>query len=73
MKSYVSRLREKEWSMGNGQCPACGGLGPGFYHKENPKFIGRTVSDIGHSKFCLFARMMKDYGMNPVMLGHFMA
>lgn len=71
MKSYVTKLREKEWSMGHGQCPECCGLGPKLYldgfanEIKNPKLIG-------HSKFCLLARVMRDRELNPIMLGKFM-
>jgi hypothetical protein len=71
MKSYVTRLREKEWSMGNGQCPECCGLSPKWYKGGFLNDV-KNPSKIGHEKFCLLARMMKDYGIRPVMLGNFM-
>ena len=71
MKSYVTKLREKEWSMGHGQCPECCGLGPSFYKDGFLNEIKNPVL-IGHKRFCLLARMMKDYGIHPIILGNFM-
>ena len=34
---------QTEWSMGNGQCPMCGGLGPLFARQERPVNIGHVV------------------------------
>jgi len=72
MKSYLTRLQEKEWSFGNGQCPSCSGLSPKFYHGESHFASAYDTADkIGHENFCLIAKMMKDYGGNPLMLGKF--
>ena len=72
MKSYLIRLQESEWSSGNGQCPSCSGIGPKFYHgSENKRTFYDTADKIGHEKYCLLARMMKDYGGQPVMIGKF--
>lgn len=35
-------IAEVEWSMGNGQCPLCGGKGPSFAAQEPPAEIGHT-------------------------------
>jgi hypothetical protein len=71
MKSYLVRLKEKEWSMGNGQCPSCGGLAPGWYKKDGFSSDIRDPKMIGHRKFCILARMLKDYGGTPIILGKF--
>jgi len=52
-------LTKKEWSMGNGQCHECCGLGPnwgkGFANEPAPE-------ETGHKKNCKYAKMMKELG-----------
>ena len=53
-----------EWSMGNGQCPSCNGLGPVF---DNPFDFRRD--SIGHEEGCELAQLMLDAGKSPMMKG----
>jgi hypothetical protein len=52
-------LLDKEWSMGNGQCDECCGLGPdwgkGFMNEPLPE-------ETGHTRNCKFAKMLKELG-----------
>jgi hypothetical protein len=52
-------LTKKEWSMGNGQCDECCGLGPdwgkGFMNEPLPE-------ETGHTRNCKFAKMLKELG-----------
>ena len=49
-----------EWSMGNGQCPACEGCGPAF--KGHP-----AVDELGHEQDCELADLMDRAGDYPLM------
>jgi len=49
---------EKEWSMGNGQCPDCCG------HAPNKHW---WTDFIGHELDCPLAALLKDAGHSPVM------
>jgi len=71
-KQKLEKLRKKhEWTLGNGQCKICGGMGPSFYHPEhhNPY---RQPEDIGHEKNCLFALGMQALGLEPIFIGEFL-
>ena len=58
-------LLQKEWSMGNGQCPECHGLSPAFVIKEleRNRLVGESGADTlypergpaGHSDDCSLA------------------
>ena len=55
-KETEKYLRKKEWSMGNGQCDECEGLGPDM--------LGWDPSTFGHEKDCKFAKMMVELGLD---------
>lgn len=62
-KSARKFLSDREWSMGNGQCPDCFGVHMGWLgHPVHP-----DSSSIGHKSHCKRASAMLDLGMNPVM------
>ena len=55
MKLAIEYLREKEWSMGNGQCPECGGL--------SKEWLEDTIwSDVGHETECKLATALESLG-----------
>ena len=60
-------LKNKEWSMGNGQCPECCGV-PSSWH-GNPTHL--TAETIGHEKGCLLAASIRDIGGETLMVGDF--
>ena len=60
----MSYLTEQEWSMGNGQCPECCGIGVGFHMQDHS-------SRIGHKKGCKLAKQLKEIGGKPMMIGDF--
>lgn len=49
--------KDYEWSMGNGQCPACEG------HNPNG---GWWTDMVGHRGKCPLAELMQEAGRNPV-------
>ena len=52
-------LTKKEWSMGNGQCDECCGMGPnwgkGMANEPLPE-------ETGHTRKCKFAKMLVELG-----------
>ena len=60
----VEHLRKVEWTMGNGQCGTCYGLGVSF-HKS------RGASQIGHEKECGLAGALASLGEKPLYKGEF--
>ena len=60
-------LRSKEWSLGNGQCPECGGVHQGWF--PHPNFL--TADKIGHKPDCQLAESLRSLGESPLMLGQF--
>lgn len=60
-------LLEKEWSMGNGQCPECCGV-PASWH-GHPLYL--TTENIGHKKGCKLAAAIRSAGGKPLMVGQF--
>ena len=64
MKTTIEFLRKKEWSMGNGQCPDCCGLGVTFEKQSDAK-------DIGHKKNCTRAKALRELGEKPLMKGKY--
>ena len=59
-EEYIKeKLKEKEWSMGNGQCPTCGGMEPGF----NSNLLSYNKFDCGHTDSCETAFIMENLGM----------
>jgi hypothetical protein len=49
-KSFVTLAKEYEYSMGNGQCPVCGGTKPN---------VNWWTDTIGHEKSCVLAWLIK--------------
>lgn len=67
---YDKRMQEQygEWSMGNGQCPICFGVGPSFY----PGVCYLTPVNIGHELDCPAPNktiMKGSYGPPPLTPG----
>ena len=60
-------IKKDEWSMGNGQCPKCGGV-PASWH-GHPLHMG--TKSIGHAANCPLAAALKSLGDRPLMKGHF--
>lgn len=56
-KDRHKELIETEWSMGNGQCPICYGLGPSFERQERGEY--GDPSKLGHKKDCLLSMALK--------------
>jgi hypothetical protein len=58
-------LLNKQWSMGNGQCPECCGV------PEN--WLGHPChldsSNLGHKKNCPLAKALEDVGVKPLYVG----
>jgi len=65
----IKYLKEREWSMGNGQCPECCGV-PESWH-GHPCFL--TTENIGHEHNCKLAEALKELGENPLMKGDFVS
>ena len=65
--SAIKYLKEKEWSMGNGQCPECCGAPEKWF--GHPCYM--TPDTIGHEKDCELAASLKDLGETPLMKGGF--
>ena len=60
-------LQDKEWSMGNGQCPECCGT-PASWHGH---LLYKTADTIGHEKDCTLAAAIKEVGGKPLMMGDY--
>lgn len=67
METALKYLREKEWSMGNGQCPECCGV-PATWH-GHPLHL--TPETIGHKVGCELASAIRSAGGAPLMIGEF--
>lgn len=59
-------LKDREWSMGNGQCPDCCGLPPGWLSWTGHTFYREKI---GHELDCKLASALRDVGGSPLMLG----
>uniref|UniRef100_A0A6M3L007 Uncharacterized protein n=1 Tax=viral metagenome TaxID=1070528 RepID=A0A6M3L007_9ZZZZ len=55
MRAAATRMLEEtgEWSMGNGQCPDCGGVRPD---------AGWWTNTVGHKTDCCRAKLMESLG-----------
>jgi hypothetical protein len=53
--------------MGNGQCPECYGVHPGWL--GHPLF--QTSGSIGHEAGCPIASSIKEIGGDPIMIGSY--
>lgn len=58
-------LLKKEWSMGNGQCPECGGVPESWF----PHPLHATPDTLGHERNCPLAAGITDIGGTPLYLG----
>lgn len=67
--SAVKYLQDKEWSMGNGQCPECCGA-PDSWH-GHPCHM--TTESIGHELDCSLAASLSDLGVTPLMKGEYIS
>jgi hypothetical protein len=63
--SALDYLQQKEWSMGNGQCPECCGVHAGWLGH----LLYLTDENIGHKETCALAAAIKDVGGEPLMIG----
>jgi hypothetical protein len=65
MSNILKYLRQREWSMGNGQCPDCCGVGEDW--------IGDMMfldgSGVGHKRGCKLAQAIHEAGGTPLMVG----
>jgi hypothetical protein len=63
--STLKYLREKEYSMGNGQCPECCGVPPSWHgHPCHP-----TPQSIGHKRNCPLAAAIMEQGGSVLFQG----
>jgi hypothetical protein len=58
----LTYLLGQEWSMGNGQCPACNGMRPGRWA---PHPCCPTTEHEGHYADCILAASLKEQGEAP--------
>ena len=65
MSSALDYLLSKEWSMGNGQCPECGGVPESWF----PHPCHTTADTLGHKEDCCLAAGIKELGGSPLYLG----
>jgi len=59
MDVALEYLLKDEWTMGNGQCHVCCGLGESFVYGVN------QGTEWGHEKGCSLAKAIKSLGGNP--------
>jgi len=67
MNSVLEYLKDKEWSMGNGQCPDCCGAPPMWL--GHPCHL--TTNTIGHKQDCPLAAALLAAGGSPLMIGEY--
>jgi hypothetical protein len=67
MREAAKYLRNREWSMGNGQCPECCGVPEGWY--GHPLYM--APNSIGHKSECVLAAALRELGETPLMQGDF--
>ncbi len=67
MDRSLKYFKDKEWSMGNGQCPDCCGVPKDWL--GHPNYL--TSKNIGHKHSCKLAQCLKELGGNPLMIGDF--
>jgi hypothetical protein len=67
LQHVLKYLKDKEWSMGNGQCPECCGV-PESWHGHPGNLTPETI---GHNPDCVMAQMLRDLGETPLMKGDF--
>ncbi len=65
MSDAIKFLRDKEWSMGNGQCPECCGVPESWI--GHPLYLDATR--VGHRKGCSLAKALAALGEVPLMVG----
>ncbi len=63
--SMLKELREKEWSIGSGQCPICRGVNEAWH--GHPLYT--DPGKIGHSTWCQLAATIKELGETPLYVG----
>lgn len=61
----IDWLLSGEWKMGNGQCPDCCGVHPGWY--GHPCHL--DADSIGHKKDCPRAKAIQELGGSPIIKG----
>ena len=65
--TLYERWKDKEWSMGNGQCPECQGLPPSWHGHP----CALTSNKIGHKPDCLVALTIEAFGGAVIRLGDY--
>jgi hypothetical protein len=63
--SSLKELRDKEWSIGSGQCPVCRGVNEAWH--GHPLYT--DPGKIGHSTWCQLATELKEKGETPLYVG----
>lgn len=61
----IKALREREWTMGNGQCEICHGLDTHWYETGQEW----EASAIGHEKGCAVSLALQVLGESPIIKG----
>lgn len=64
-KDRLIKLRQKEWSVGNGQCPVCRGVNEAWH--GHPLYT--DSGKIGHRTGCHLAADIKELGETPLYIG----
>lgn len=65
MNDTIQYLKNREWSMGNGQCPECCGCPESWL--GHPCHL--DSKSLGHKKDCILAKMMEEHGLSPLYIG----
>ena len=65
MSKAVEILKDKEWSMGNGQCPECYGLHKGWVEGDNIYLF----KNVGHRENCGRANAIRELGGDVYFVG----
>ena len=67
MRNTVEYLRNREWSMGNGQCPEC--CGHPLEWIGHPCCSGAYLEKLGHTDECPWAKMLEEVGEKVLRQG----
>lgn len=65
MSAPIAYLRKQEWSLGNGQCPECGGVPESWF----PHPLHPTPETLGHEHGCALAGAIEALGETPLYKG----
>jgi hypothetical protein len=67
MNKAIKYFRDKEWTMGNGQCHDCCGVHEGWHGH----LLHFDPKGIGHKPDCKLALALIELGEKPLMMGDF--